>query len=113
MAEACDHLAAVRVDAVFDDDTLRSAAAEAMHHGLEKLIELSKAEPRVSSTTETCEMGQSRSTIESTDLDAAKTLVKFALDARKLLGMKKADSKVGGLVDLFDGNGNWDLKDQG
>lgn len=110
LEEAHTYLAKTRENVPFDDDSLRLAAAEAMSHGLGKLIEIATAPPRVTKEThfeDGAMIGQAQT--ESTDLDAAKTLVRFALDARKMIGAKKGAPIDEALKDLFDSN--WSLRD--
>jgi len=90
IAEAHTRMADSRAHRAFDDDTLRIAAAEALYYGLDKLIEIARAPPMVTSRETTDEDGlKTTEKIEATNLDAAKALVRFALDARRQLGINK------------------------
>lgn len=101
LEEAKKWLEERRKNGEFDDSTLRIVAAEALYHGLEKLIKLANADKRISSES----FGESGSTsFESVDLQAARTLVKTALDLTKILkSNKKADNEKPSVApDLFD-----------
>lgn len=106
--EAQSYLAERRVNAPFDDDSLRLVAAEALHHGVAKLIAAAQAGPRTAS--EKVETGATA--YESSDIDAAKALVRFALDAKKLIKGTSVTAKKE-QKDLFDiaDKGPWKLKD--
>jgi len=109
---AKEYLAKKRENAAsIDDDVLSLTAAEAMCHGMRTLIAATKDSERMASEG----FGEGRYTsYTQTDIEAAKTLLKFALDARKLLaGKKKAEqaAKDQGQRDLFD-NDPWEFKEK-
>lgn len=96
---------------------LRRVGQEAIKEALTKLIELASGGQRPS---ETCEISFGEEGPEkkieklvSDDLEAAKALAKFGVDALKLArsGRAPRDSDSG-QTDLFDGdiNGPWQLK---
>lgn len=93
----------------FDDDTLRIAAAEALHHGISKLTKASSEDRRISSEN----LGATQTSWADTDLEAAKVLLKFALDARKLLAVKRGvkERMPDGQPDLFDTADPWTFKE--
>lgn len=98
--EAVEWLAAKRSKSK-DEEALRILAAEALHHGITTLIELSKIrEGRVG--TETEYEGESSRTIkfDHPDTAAARTLVQTGLQLRKLI--KAPAQKEGESKDLFD-----------
>jgi hypothetical protein len=86
---------------------LRLMAQDALETGLKKLKELANDEARI---------GQH---FESTDLKAAQSLAKFALEAIKLTKIDGVRGKGNGQADLFDTAestgpmGPWDLKKGG
>lgn len=114
IAAATEYLAKKREHAAANgDDVLELAAAEAMHHGIQTLIRATKEKDgRLVGEG----YGEGRfDRKESVDIDAAKTLLKFSIDARRLLVQKKKpakDAAGAGQDDLFDREpGNWDLKE--
>ena len=85
----------------FDDETLRLAAAEALHHGLDALIEASKIRNgRIGSVGDGDHGGVTK--FDHPDVDAGKALVSFALACRKLLRPVPKEASGGGSDDLFD-----------
>lgn len=104
--------------ACYDDDSLRLVAGEALRHGIDRLVKASREPERVGSTfTVDEEGGKSGINYALTDVDAAKALVKFALDARKMLVGKAVAKKIMDQPDLFDGVaasgsvGHWVFRD--
>lgn len=91
---------------ILDDLTLHLAAGKALQVGLEQLQRIAEAGPLKVKWSEGRGEGISQSeTIAATDLDAAKALVRFSLDVRKILGDKGRTSektKGSGPKDLFD-----------
>lgn len=88
-----------------DGVALHLSAHDAITTGLEILKKIAKAGPR---------FGDPTSTVHSTDLDAAKVLLRYGLDARKLAAGSTKDPKAGsggGQLDLFDVRGPWDVED--
>ncbi len=102
-----------------DDDGLRMVSAYAMTTGVTVLAKIAKEGRRSSSkemhSGEGVDASQAKETYESTDLEAAKTLLKFAIDARKLLLASKAPAKTGNPAlgkDLFDSGSPWSFKEE-
>ncbi len=108
LAEAVDWLAKNRSDTK-DEAALRILAAEALHHGITTLIELTKIRTgRVGTLTETCEMGGTTTKFDHPDGAAARALVQAGLKLRDLI--KPAAKADGEAKDLFDrpaAGSNW------
>lgn len=92
----------------FDDDSLALVGAEALHHGIEVLIELSKIRTGRVGTEGTRE-GSGPIAISTTtkfhhpDLGAAQELVRAGLKIRQILdAAKRPAAKDDGTPDLFD-----------
>jgi hypothetical protein len=115
IAAASSYLEAQRAARPFDDDALRIAAGEMLHHGVKTLIELTKLrDGRLGSDGENLgEFGGSMTKKwEFPDLPAAVALVNGALKIRALIAPKGRAPGRGPGADLFDGDGadedgNW------
>lgn len=86
-----------------DEEALRILAAEALHHGITTLIELTKIRAgRVGTVSEGDENHGGRTTtkFEHPDTAAARTLVQTGIQLRKLI--KSPAEKQGDGKDLFD-----------
>ncbi len=98
-----------------DDAALRILAAEALHHGITTLIELTKIrEGRVGTATQDDEDLGTRTTtkFDHPDGAAARALVATGLKLRQLI---KPAADAGGAPDLFDrpaGQSNWTFPKQ-
>lgn len=108
LEEAKTWLEARRQNRGFDDDSLALVGAEALHHGIEVLIELSKIRTGRVGTEGTRE-GSGPGAISTTtkfdhpDLGAAQELVRAGLKIRQILDAAKAPTrKDDGSPDLFD-----------
>jgi hypothetical protein len=96
---------------------LHQMAQAALKKSLKKLSKLASGEQRASksSTMEMGPLGPERieETYTSDDLEAAKALAKFAIDALKLARTGAGAKKTDGQPDLFDepaAENPWDLK---
>lgn len=104
----------------FDDHTLRMAAAEALSHGLSRLIKVANEEPGAPEViTSDDRKGKAMIVkVQRADVQAATALVRFALESRKLLKLSQlgAAKMPGGARDLFDAGdesslGPWSFKE--
>lgn len=93
---------------ILDDVGLIESASVALQVGLQKLIDIANAPPMLKNVTESegskedGDFVSTSKTFEATDLDAAKALVKYAVDVRKLVGTKSGVGGKTGYPDLFD-----------
>lgn len=104
------------------DDCLELNAAEAIHFGMKTLIAATKEKNRQVGERDSTEAGGSWSKTDAViDIDAAKALLSFALNAKKLVLAKKgkvalpAGDAAPDLFDVGDGGetrelGNWVFK---
>ncbi len=84
-----------------DEEALRVLSAEALHHGITTLIELTKIrEGRVGTSTETFEMGGTSIKYDHPDGAAARALVQAGLKLRQMIAAPA--KKDGEGKDLFD-----------
>lgn len=113
LQEAEKWLEEQRYRAVYDDDALRLAAAEALHYGLTALIWASQQhDGRIGMSGDANHGGMT--SMQYPDNDAAKALLAFSLNARKMLRPKdKKESTGNDLFDSFSGTvtGAWTFKD--
>lgn len=88
---------------------LKLMAESSLQIALRKLKEIAQAQPRLGEVDP--ETGNVLAPI-NTDLDAAKFLAKFSLDALKLTGAAAAPAQKdpAARIDLFDLKGLWNLK---
>lgn len=105
LGEAAAWLASNRKNAP-DDDALRVLAAEAIHHGITTLIELSKIrdgrKKSLSESDTSPQGGVTRSvTLDYPDEGAAKALVSAGLAIRKMI-RPRPEVEASGAKDLFD-----------
>ncbi len=107
--------------AAVGDDCLELNAAEAIHYGMKGLIGAVKERNRGVESSELGENGGLYKVKESViDVEAAKALLAFALNAKKLIFAKQCRAAGGGTVspdDLFDhatgdtiAMGSWEFK---
>lgn len=94
-----------------EDDALLLFSNEALQTALKTLKRAANDQERMSSEG----FGEGRYTsYATTDVEAAKALLKAGLDARRMLEKKKSSAKLGpmaqGIVDLFDATSPWSFK---
>lgn len=92
---------------------LRLKGQEALQHALKKLTKLAQGKQRISSQSESMGPGMNSSTgYAADDLEAAKALAKFGIDALKLANIGKApkEKERDGQPDLFENADPWRLK---
>lgn len=116
LSQACEHLGIDEQEAIaylseksklekYDSDILRLCGFRAIQTALEALEQIVKDGPRIAM--------KDSETYYNTDLQAAKELLKFGMDVRKLAHskdvLKSATKGEGSGPDLFDMQGPWDF----
>lgn len=101
-----------------DAVSLHLSAHDAMMTGLDVLKRIARESPRERIEEIGRKHEGKKVVVSHTDLEAAQTLVKFALEAKKILrtSVGKPEQRSGrGMsvqLDLWDNLGNWELADQ-
>lgn len=97
-----------------DEKALRLLSAEALHHGITTLIELSKIrEGRVGTASEEDDEGLKRTTkYDHPDGAAARALVQTGLKLRQLIKPREAQNRQPDLFDRAPAGSNWSFPDR-